>query len=526
MRTKNISKKDIIYVFILLAITLSTGVYLVSTTVLIAKDGVTFINYARNLAFDPIKTMMSEYQHPGYPFLILMAHQIAKITNNSLALWSWIYSAQVVTLIFRLLAAVVLYVIGRKILEPTDSFLAILILILLPNPAKYGSDALSDWPYLFFLAGGFLFLMYGLKDNKWWWFGFAGLTAGLGYLIRPECAQLVIFGALWLVLQPFRAKHITISKAVFALVLLLAGFLAPAGPYMKLKGAIFPKKHVGQFVRYISDTEKSDGSKQVYADSVQRPGFTPVSVAKAFTKLFEETGNLLMWFFVPALLLGSYKFFRHRDWLEPKRFLVAALIDFNIPLLVWLYCQHGYISGRHVLSLVIFTIFFVPAGLQVLGDWLRAIFSKSRFAGCRDSQLWFYILLIAGLVLCTPKLLTPIRSDKCSYRQAADWLAKNTKQQDLLAVPDNRINFYAQRQGLEYKNGQIPDKTQYAVVIFKDSDSSIIQGHLGKEECRYVDKRTEKIALAIYKTATEREPSGEEKLPVSDIDNGDNRLPD
>ena len=297
--------RAIIHISILLAVAFCVGIYLVSTTVLIAKDGITFIEYAKNFEISPIKAMKSEYQHPGYPFLITVAHKIAKIGHNGSLLWSWIYSAQAVALIFRMLTAALLYFVGKKIVGQSFSFWAILILILLPDAAEYGSDALSDWPHLFFLSAGFLLLIWAAASGKWWLFGFSGLAAGMGYLIRPECAQVVVFGILWLGLQLFWSQR-TMSKykAVFAMALLLVGFLVIAGPYMKLKGAVFPKKQLVELAANIQSSEVYEQGIQIRSNSVYAASFAPSDIAGALGKLVQRVSETLMWFFVPALLIG------------------------------------------------------------------------------------------------------------------------------------------------------------------------------------------------------------------------------
>ena len=78
MHAKTISgqsgaRQDIVHLSILLAVGLVIGIYLICTAGVIAKDGVTFIEYARNLQTAPAETMIKEAQHPGYPFLILPA---------------------------------------------------------------------------------------------------------------------------------------------------------------------------------------------------------------------------------------------------------------------------------------------------------------------------------------------------------------------------------------------------------------------------------------------------------------------
>jgi hypothetical protein len=506
MRIKMTDKQSsrsraIIHISILLAVAFCVGVYLVSTTVLIAKDGTTFIKYARGLETSPIEAMKSEYQHPGYPFLIVVAHKIAKIGHSGSSLRSWIYSAQAVALVFRLLTVVLLYFVGKKIVGERFSFWAILILILLPDAAEYGSDALSDWPYIFFLSAGFLLLIQGAASGKWWLFGFSGLAAGMGYLIRPECAQVVVFGTLWLGLQVFYSgRIISKRKAVFAFALLLVGFLIIAGPYMKLKGAVFPKK---QLVQFVPNTQSSEVYKQgiqicsnsVYAASVYASGFVPSDIAGALGKLVQRVSETLMWFFVPALLIGVYKYFRKRDWREPERFFTIALIALNVLIMTLLYCKFGYMSRRHTLPLVIFTIFYVPIGIETLASWLG-----EKFPNKANTGFWFMVLVVIGIAICSPKLLRPIRAEKQSYRDAARWLAKNTDEKDIIAVPDSRIGFYSGRRGVEYDGRAVPKEAQYVVKIFEGKNNTPSgEEMLQAKEVFSVEGKDKKSKVIIYR---------------------------
>jgi hypothetical protein len=125
-------------------------------------------------------------------------------------------------------------------------------------------------------------------------------------------------------------------------------------------------------------------------------------------------------------------------------------------------------SERHVLPLVAFTIFYVPLGLQTLGNWLSAGFSKRRLETKQNPQLWFFILVIAGMAICTPKLLTPIRITKQSYLDAAQWLLKNTDVEDIIAVPDPRISFYSDRRGIRYGGKTVPKEAKYVVKVVKN----------------------------------------------------------
>ena len=492
---------DITYISILLTVALCIGVYLIISTVLIAKDGITFIEYAQNILSDPVNTMLNENQHPGYPFLIIAAHKITKTICDGLSPFSWIYSAQSIALIFRLLAIVSIYFIGKILVGSKFSFCATLILILLPAPAKLGSDALSDWPHIFFLATGLLLLIRGAVDKKWWLFGPAGLAAGAGYLIRPECAMMVVLGGLWLGLQLLWPKHI-MSKgtALAALVLLLVGFLTIAGPYMKLKGAVFPKKNVGQLTHSSWQPEVHTENKQTVSEVTYTSQFIPSNIARAFVKLLGNIGETLMWFFVPALFVGIYSCLIKRAWYKPKQFFVIVLVALNIPLMIWLCTKYGYMSKRHTLPLMTFTIFYIPVGLQELAIWLRERFPKKGKLSVginRNERTWFLVLFLIGVSICVPKLLRPIRAEKALYRVAAQWLNDHSTPDDLIATADSRINFYAGRRILEIEDLNSFAEAEYVVWIYKKGADEALPAGGGKVRAVF-SKMDKSVKLVIY----------------------------
>ena len=177
---------------------------------------------------------------------------------------------------------------------------------------------------------------------------------------------------------------------------------------------------------------------------------------------------------------------------------MSAFIVFNVITMILLYCSCGYISRRHCLPLVVFTIFYVPIGLRILGEWLAVKFPKGRLENDRKPQLWFFILVITGLAICTPKLLRPIHTDKQTYKTAAQWLKENTQENDLIAVFDKRISFYAERKRFLYEQN-IPRWAQYAVTVEKNEDENLdISIAVRKELSLWIDhKKTKKIV--IYK---------------------------
>ena len=138
-------KEDLINLLVLISIAAIIGIYLIITTVMLSKDGVFYIELAQQFVHDPIEIIKDHL--PGHPFLILLAHKFVSLFTNSTSNQMWIYSAQSVTLLCKLLALIPLYLIGKILVGSKNSFWGVLILSILPDSAKYGSDALAEWPH-------------------------------------------------------------------------------------------------------------------------------------------------------------------------------------------------------------------------------------------------------------------------------------------------------------------------------------------------------------------------------------------
>jgi hypothetical protein len=746
MRNSRLLQSDGLRLSVLAGLAAGLGVGLLVTTDLIAKDGVFYIEQARQLLADPAG--VARRHPPGYPALLWAAHRTVRLFARGDSALLWACSAQGVTLLCRLLALVPLYALGRRLVGPRDTFWGLLILILLPHPAHYGSDVLREWPYVLFLSLGFWLLYVGLQDGRGWTFALAGLAAGLGSLIRPECAQLLVFGLVGLPVLRIADCGLRIrdeGRATaerwrwgpgLALVVAWAGpvglccyatgtivptqlrssvfntppvivsvgtktagdlleFEVRAGALLELPIEVFDAQNdpltfslVGVPVgsrpvyQFRSDTmgtrfwtiseqerdllltvysrrvwdyegiahyvyaepgaasglqavyrswspvrqrhfytlresEKASLARQSPQDSwqsegvvfyafppesrpaesipiyrfrsreggyfwamkkpsplpqsageppadevawyVQVAGAPPAGAALARAKdlppvlrwrpgldqtgeyqlniivsdgkaqscqlvkvrvrgpasslspepsreagprqyagvaqlptaahsIFDAlTEDLAGVFFVPWLLglygrlrskaghteIRNSKFeFRNSDFgVSPiERVLVIALLVVNVGLMLG---RHVWIAPgsdrRYSLGLLALTIFYVPAGLDMIAQWLNHLFSRRGSAADRGhSPSCFYLLMAIGVAVCITWLLLPPRADRTSYRTMARWLQQNTGTDDVIAVPDPRLSFYADRRGVVYDRHFDPRQVDYVVRIEDD----------------------------------------------------------
>lgn len=476
--------RDTKNILILAVICLIIGLYLMFSAVMVSKDAVTFIDYAKAMRDNPLETIRSQDQHPGYPWLISRAHRLAQIINFNDPLYSWIFTAQAVSLLFRILAIIPLYYLAKLILEERYVFWAMLILFLAPDPAKYGSDALSDWPNLFFLSSALTLLLFAIRNKRVWPYPLIGLLTGMGYLIRPECAQVVLYAGAWLGLTLIWKKYaMTWAKTVLAGLVAVLFFLIPAAPYMMAKGAVFPKKNVLPFAETSLNIPHLPVSHSHDDTSIENSpagclrytaGINFKKIGDTSWKIAENISQTLLWFFAFPLAFALLRHFIFVRRLDPERIFLLMVILLNITIMAWLYTRYGYLDRRHTLVLSVLGCLLVPIGLDLWARSLERIFTphahliKSENVG----QFWFFLLLMIGFIFYLPNLYRPIHFDKLALKNASEWLMLNSSPEDKIALcggVDGRVTFYARRNGIDCDSRNIPADADIVVTTMPES---------------------------------------------------------
>jgi hypothetical protein len=142
-------------------------------------------------------------------------------------------------------------------------------------------------------------------------------------------------------------------------------------------------------------------------------------------------------------------------------------------MMLLLHINFGYISRRHFMPMIIFTVFYIPTGLVIIADWISRINITGNKNKQKNTQKWFFILLTVGILICTVKLSRLADVEMKGYRETAKWLKENTVPADIIAVPDLRISFYAERKGvLNWVDSSASADIKYVVQIVKERGDS------------------------------------------------------
>jgi hypothetical protein len=222
----------------------------------------------------------------------------------------------------------------------------------------------------------------------------------------------------------------------------------------------------------------------------------------AVDRFFDGFTESLMVFFLVPWGVGLYWRMRHEAG-RLERVLMTAVIVVNVGLILSRYLWVSpTVERRYCLPMLALTIFYVPVGLEQIAHWLsRRVVSGDRPAGQLDrrSAIWFHVLAVIGIGVCLPKLLAPLYADKDSYVKAIEWLHDNTRADDVTAVPDSRLTFYAERPGLVYRNEVDPRRADYIVRILEKGANTSVPGGWSQEYSVPTHDRHGRT-LTIYKT--------------------------
>jgi len=430
---------------LLAAIAAAVGVYLIATTVMVARDGLFYIDQARKLTGD--LPGEPEIHLLGFPLMIASCRWVLETCGMSGGLNTWIISAQTASLLTRLLCLLPLYLIGKRFVGRRRSILGIFILILLPLPAEWGADALRDFPSLLLLLSTLALLIAGAESRRILFFALAGLACGIGIGIREELLQLVLYAMLWFAWQFIAArKWADRGRQAASCLLFLVMVSIPVTLHLCASSWHLPAK-TNELLLMLKDAPPTERT----APGTTAPAAQPseeLSVSDASYRIAQAMGGNLHEYFYPFWAIGLICCLRRKGNAAAKFFIMAMMIG-TVALLYVRYFRHdGGLSKRYLLPISAGTIFFVPEGLRRVGLWLERIMrarheilSRTMRSKVRIST----ILLVLGIAACLPRLVKPIRWEKRYYLQAAEKLAEVTKAHESVWAFDKRLYLYADR---------------------------------------------------------------------------------
>jgi 4-amino-4-deoxy-L-arabinose transferase-like glycosyltransferase len=335
-----------------------------------AQDGLKYIRVARQFQTQPWPDVVRNTdRHPLYPAAIAVAQPtIALLTGPGPT--SWRIAAQGISALASIALLISLYSLTRALFDQPTAALATLLYVLLPLPAEVGHDTLSDALALSFFTLAVYCGERALRCDRLGPALGCGIAAGFGFLTRPEVA-LVPLAVLvtactrlgpWKLLLP-RARRCAAVAIAFLFIL---------GSYSLIKGEVSEKLSMRRGAALSSRHDSARKSQQPLPSGLNDPRWdfsakeewgAPARMAPlaALERVFFEWVEGMGWFFALMAVWGAVRV-RITESASWGRRLTAVYIALFGTVLVRHATTLGYLSGRHILSLVVVSMPWAAAG--------------------------------------------------------------------------------------------------------------------------------------------------------------------
>jgi len=496
-------RNEALDLIVLLLVSLLLSIYLFFHMHVIAMDGAfQYIPMAKIFAGGSFRDAVTySGQQPLFAFLV-------SLVSPWVGDFEW--AARGVSSFFGILLILPVYALGKQVFDRRVAFLSCLFLVIHPYIRRFSADALKESTYLFFFAVAIWFTVRALQRERLYLFLFIPLLSGLAYLVRPDGAELfvaVLFYTLFI--KRFSASGTKI-KAILILIL-SSGFLFL--PYLLyLRGTVgawslSKTKSIAAFIGLGLTMDRVPLVNEIL--------FT-------FRYLVEEIQARLLPLFLFLMVVGFGKTFLSR-FKKEESFLVVLWILHVAVLFLLIFnltdwdadkaSETSLFSGRHVLPLLLISIYWIAEGFVKTHQWVCARATTHGFlrrveAGRRPALLWAALLILV-LAVVLPKTLKPQRYEKLPEKWAGIWIKSQSGKGATIFTTQPRVAYYADG-FCEYitsednKQDKIraalgEKKTLYLViqeeVTARSLGASVAAGNDFTEVMRYEKKGMEKIII-------------------------------
>ena len=422
---------------ILLLASLILSTYLFFRTYVISMDGAfQYIPMAKNFVSGLFSKGLREYgQQPLYPFLIAMVSHL--VTDFEVA-------GKLVSTLFGVLMIFPVYFLGKRIFDQKIAFLSTLVLVIHPYIRRFSADVLKESTYLFFLATAFWFAWRTLEKEKRYLFLFIPLFSALAYLVRPDGVEILLVVFFYTLF----VKKFSVSgkKGVVILLILLSSGILFLPYLLHLKGvtgewALSKAKSIGG----ILGTGVTSGEISLMH-----------KILFSLKKLNLEILAVYHPLYIFLLLIGIGKrVFSHSK--TGEGFLLSfCILHYVILFLLVLNLTNWSVdekeqafvfSGRHVLPLLLISIYWVGEGLMTIYNWIfKKVESQRlflRFELKRKSAAVLVTLLILISAIVLPKTLKPQRYERLPEKWSGIWVKNQSGQGATIFTNLPRVAYYA-----------------------------------------------------------------------------------
>lgn len=410
---------------LLLLVSLFLSLYLFIRTYVISMDGAfQYIPIAKDFVSGDYGKAFGHNQQPLYSFIVSLASRF--VSDYELA-------GKLVSSIFGILLIFPVYFLGKRMFDQKIAFFSALFLAVHPYIRRFSADVLKESTYLFFLATAIWFAWRTIQGEKKYLYLFIPLFSALTYLVRPdgfEVLAVVFFYILFI-------KKFSPSKEKWTIILFL--FLSSA--LLFLPYLIHLKETTGVWTLSRTKTISGFLGLGVASGEVSLIHRIPYSFKTLNFEIFATFHPLYVLLLAVGLFKRVFSHFKDGETFLTSLFILHYLVSFSLILNLSLF------SGRHVLPLLIFSIFWIGEGFNAVYHWtyrkIESLNLLPQMESKRKSVFVWMILLVLVLAIVLPKTLKPQRYERLPEKWAGIWISDQYGKGMTLFTTVHRVAYYA-----------------------------------------------------------------------------------
>jgi len=486
----------------LVALSCLVQVVLIRRATVPGLDAVRFVETARQIDTQGLlSTARKQQEQPLFPAWVWLVHEGLERSSGQFRS-SWAASVQLAAAIPLVLAVVPVYFISLRLVGPRAATAGSLLFCLLPEVSRLGADGLSDSTHLLFFCLAFWAVVVYLsapvvarspdratlgatvvarspgRATPLWLF-VVGVFTGLAILVRAEAllAPAALLATL-VALQFQRERRQPWSALAAAASCLVLGCVLVLGPYLFAMGEITPRAAVGRILGRHTPKGQDAGSPgpapagtATNADAWRLDAHEPMSFAAkdpttslrrrgcvaAAVQFVKELADAFGYPIGAFCLLGVWRL-RGSLSRPADRFAQVYFLLFSLAVLSFA-SKEGYVSARHLLTLVVVGIGCAGYGTLEAGRWIanwrRADPRGGSEPECRQPAGLCRLLLAWGVVLlsaafCLVEQREPLHVSRLGHRLAAEWLAVEAEAPGLVLDTRGWTGLYSGRATYRY----------------------------------------------------------------------------
>src|SRR4030042_2749571 len=354
---------------LLILVSLLLTIYLFFRTYVISLDGAfQYIPIAKDFASGFFIRALSCNQQPLYPFVIAFVSQW--VPDFELA-------GKLVSSLFGILIVFPIYFLGKRIFDTRIAFISTLFLVIHPYIRRFSADVLKESTYLFFLGTALWFAWRTIRDKTIYPFLFIPIFSVLAYLARPDGLEVLVVVSFYILFV--KKLRIPGSKrtVVFLLILSSCILLLPYLFYIRELRGEWTFSKAKSIIEMLGVGALKDGvpfaRKILY--SLKRFNLEILAIGHPVYMFLLVIGLLKGGLLKGGLLKGIFLRFK-----SGEGFLLSFCLLHYVALLLLVLnltewggdgtIQADYLSGRHVLPFILFSIYWVGEGFMAIYEWI------------------------------------------------------------------------------------------------------------------------------------------------------------